>query len=521
MEGAEAFNVGTGPGQTSLLPAYIQSIPWQDGFTFGHGVDAITGYLAQSAVEPFETKPTQIKRSKETFRLLFSDLDLEEEIFASAGIALNIGQVGFSLGGSSALTSKAKVSATSFSILGTYTALFEQFDLAQTYQMTPEANEFATSSPSQFRERYGDYFVAGGQRSSRFTALLTYSSKNILSLNAFSAKMHGRLHELFSVDGSLEWARAASEAGIHVEVEVEMQGYQGDRTPSAPWDASKLIKALSWFKEHEVGVYRIARLHHYSTLNFYISRSVDIPSSVFAKIRNLHHLLSTLAVLAGSCPAHESRQALQREVVSIRENVEIGQATLAVFPPSLRGFLAHAENLHERLRTLHRRYRFIIDLQTQIFTQPKHRITASKNLQHWTYGYLKYRLDSTIKIESTSQRLTVPSTFTIFRREGTLTYSTPTSNRLIVGWEVVSHRVDGHNGSWRKLSRNILLDTSGSITFRSWGFRRVDWELITYHVDASLFNFSTSGNGQLESLHLPDGTIGAQRSTPSRPSTRI
>jgi hypothetical protein len=482
--------------ETSLVPTYIQSVPWQDGFTFGHGngVDAITGYLAPSAVEPFEAKLSQVKRSKESFRLLLNEIDLEEEIAASAGVSLNIDPVGSLFGGSS-LTSKAKVSATSFSILGTYVALFEPFDLARDYKMTTEAIDFARTSPNQFRARYGDYFVAGGQRSSIFTALLMYSSKDVLSLKTFSTKVHGRLHELFTVEGSIQWARAATEANIHVEVEVEMHGYLGEKPPSAPWDTSKIVEALSWFKEHEVGVYRNARLHHYSTLNFDLPRTVYIQYHVFGKIRSLHYLLSALTVLVGSCPEHEDRASLRRQVVYIREEVETRQAELAVDLSTLQGFLGRAEDLRERLQTLHQRYRFILHVQTQVSTQPTIRTVASKNLRHWTYGCLKYHLDSTIRIESTSQRLTVPPTLTIFHREGTLTYSTPASDRLIVGWEVVSHRVDGHNGSWRRLSRNILLDTSGSITFRTRGFRRVDWELITYHVDASLFNFSASVNG--------------------------
>lgn len=479
--------------KASPLPYYIESVPWQGGFAVGHGngVDAITGHLAQSAVQPFEAKLGQIKSSKESFRLLLTEMDLAEEIAASAGVALNIYQVGSSLSGSSVLTSKTKVSATSFSILGTYITLFEPFDIAQSYEMTNEAIKWARKSPNQFRGQFGDYFVAGGQRSSKFTALLVYSSKNVHTLQEFSAKMQGRLQDLFSVEGSIEWSRAAANANIQVEVEVEMQGYIGEGAPSAPWSASKVVEALTWFKEHQVGVYRSARLHHYSTLNcdHELPRSIDIPSSVFGKIRELHHLLATLIALVGSCPECERRPSLQGRVASLRGEVETQQAELAKDISTLQLLLDRAKNLHEELQTLHKQYRFIIEVQAEVSTQPTPRIVASKNLQHWTYGYRNYLLDSTIKIESTSQRFTAGPALTVFRRDGTLAYSTLAHDRLIVGWEVVSHRVDGHNGSWRKLSRNILLDTSGSITFRSWGFRRVDWELIVYHVDASTFNF--------------------------------
>lgn len=482
------------PSEVTALPAYIQRIPWQDGFTIGrgNGVDALTGYLAPSAVLPFEVKLSTAKRSRESFQLLVNESDLETEISANVGVALNIGQIGSSFGGSSTLRSKAKVSATSFSILGLYTASFEPFDLAQCYEMTSEAIDFAETSPGQFRDRYGDYFVAGGERSSTFTALLTYSSTDGLSLQSFSARMRGRLHELFTAEGSANWARSASDASIEVEVDVEMQGYEtdGTPTPSAPWDTSKVVEALSWFKDHEVGVYRTAHLQHYNTLNFKLPRTIKIHSDAFGKIRRLHYLLSTLAVLAGSCPEHEDRSALRRKVVILRQDVEARQEQLAM-DTRTQYFLDNGEELLQSLQTLHRRYRFITDVQARVSTQPAIRIVASKNLHHWTYGYAKYLPDSTIKIESTSQRLTAPSTLTVFRREGTLTYSTPESDRLIVGWEVISHRVDGSNGSWRRLSSNVLLDTSGSITFRSWGSRATDWEFVTYHVDASLFNFSS------------------------------
>jgi hypothetical protein len=202
--------------------------------------------------------------------------------------------------------------------------------------------------------------------------------------------------------------------------------------------------------------------------------------------------LSALTILAGSCPLHEKLDSLREDVRVIREEVNSRQPSLAADRPRLEDFLHRANGLRERLRKLHRRYRFILDVRARLSRQPTNRIVASKNLHHWTYGYRQYSPDSTIEISSTSQRLTLPSSITLLRRESTLTYSTPALDRLIVGWEVVSHRVDGHNGSWRKLSQNMLLDTSGSITFRSWGFRRVDWELIIYHVDASMFSFPCS-----------------------------
>lgn len=482
------------PSEVTPLPAYIQRIPWQDGFTIGrgNGVDALTGFLAPSAVLPFDVKLSTAKRSRESFQLLVNESDLATEISADVGIALNIGQIGSSFGVSSTLLSKAKVSATSFSILGLYTASFEPFDLAQCYEMTSEAIDFARTSPGQFRDRYGDYFVAGGERSSTFTALLTYSSADGLSLQSFSAKMRGRLHELFTVDGSASWARSASEASIEVEVDVEMQGYEtdGKPTPSAPWDTSKVVEALSWFKNHEVGVYRTAHLQHYNTLNFNLPRTIRIHSDAFGKIRRLHYLLSTLAVLAGSCPEHEDRLTLRRKVVILHQDVVARQQQLAM-DTRTQNFLDNGEELLQSLQTLHRRYRFFTDVQARVSTQPATRIEASRNMHHWTFGYLKYPADSTITIESTRQRLTASPTLTVLQREETLKYSTPESDRLIVGWEVISHRVDGHNGSWRRLSSNVLLDTSGSITFRTWGSRGTDWEFVTYHVDASLFNFSS------------------------------
>jgi len=204
------------------------------------------------------------------------------------------------------------------------------------------------------------------------------------------------------------------------------------------------------------------------------------------------------------------RITLQRRVVILHQDIEAWQEQLVV-NSKMQNFLDNGEELLQNLQTLHQRYRFITDVQARVSTQPAIRIVTSKNIRHWTYGYLKYLPNSTIKIESTSQCLTASPTFTIFRCEGTLTYSTPESDRLIVGWEVISHHVDGHNGSWRRLSRNVLLDTSGSITFRLWGLRRIDWELVTYHVDVSLFNFSPAVSSSFNSPNV----VHTQLSTPS------
>jgi hypothetical protein len=237
-----------------------------------------------------------------------------------------------------------------------------------------------------------------------------------------------------------------------------------------------------------------ARLQHYSTLNFNIPRSIPIPGIVFEEIRELHVHLRSIKILSGSCPETEERSSLARETTELCQKVNASQGSLAVDSAMRAGFIATSNGLYGKLDDIHRRYRFRIHVQNHVSSQPTARIVAAKNQKIWSYGFSDYPLDSIIKIETTRDRIPLGPTLSPMRRDRILSYE-GSRDRLVVGWKVISHRMDGHNGSWRRLAKSMLLSHSARVTIRTDRFRGADWELVTYHVEAQLYRFSATGEG--------------------------
>jgi hypothetical protein len=96
--------------QQTLLDQVITGIPWQDGFAFGSGVDAITGGVAGSALKPFTPASNKTKTSHEFYRFIESDRELNLEIGASASGKYNI--QGVTINASTEFLTKIKYSET-------------------------------------------------------------------------------------------------------------------------------------------------------------------------------------------------------------------------------------------------------------------------------------------------------------------------------------------------------------------------------------------------------------------------
>jgi hypothetical protein len=486
----------------------IDSVAWQSGFHFGYGVNAITGELAAQGVENFSVDRPTVKRSKEKIVVLRNEAQLTEAASFSAGSAFNIAPLGVNVGGMGSVMSKVELSATSFSVLATYTSWYETNDLATTYTLQKEAADLARTDQAKFREQYGDYFIAGGRRGSTFIALVIYSSSDATSLKKFETQLTVSNNDMFKADVAAKLDAAASEAQVKVTIETEMQGIGISSTPvGSPGTMRQIVDVLSWFRENEVGTYIYARLHHYSTLQSArnIPKSLSINAQVFEELSHLYSLLFTTRILSGSCPPTETREEVQAQVDALYAQAEGRQNVLATSTIARKHLLDSIQELHRLLRRIHRRYRFWIDIQSIIPMQPQNRRhVAEKNVQHWSWGYKTYPIDTTIDIRATSQPLLLPRSLWPSRRDAIVTANAP-DGHIIVGWEVISHRADGHNGSWRKLSQDFLSSSSGRITFRTKRFRASHWEIIIYHVGDPVF--TSFGSGLLDLHDLPTENI--------------
>ena len=83
----------------------------------------------------------------------------------------------------------------------------------RTTEFTEEAKKLI-SKPADFRRVYGDYFIAGGQRGSRFVAIYVCQASSMENMDKFKAKFKGEAPEVFEAEGSTEFMQSRPQRTI-------------------------------------------------------------------------------------------------------------------------------------------------------------------------------------------------------------------------------------------------------------------------------------------------------------------
>lgn len=463
------------------LTSVIVDIPWSDAFTFGCGVDAITGNSMGSAIVPFLPTPRQIKSSTETYRFVQDESDLLQEIGAAASGSYNI--QGVTVSAKSNYLNKVEFSGVTTSLIATYEATYDGYDEVDRYFLTHTAKNYI-NDPPQFRSMYGDYFVAGAKRVSSFVAVYTCTAQSNEDLNSFKAAIGASAPEVFSAEASASFERKAEEHHVAISVEVVMAGYQG--VPPTATTPAETLKALEWFKEHEQGIYFQAKLYHYSMIDPTYPRTIGIDPQAFVDLRILYLTLWEIRVFYANMPS-----TYQTRYQSDFNNVDIGipanQNVLATDQQKRDDFQRDANLLLSNIKDVLNLMDFYFNVKDLVSTEPKEgqKIEEDASQPSWKYG------------RTGGSGLTVNHTEEQYKQayngpgwnQHTFVFDDPT--KLIVGWEVIANRNDGENGSWMKVVDTILLTSYASVHVTSAYDRDTDWSFRVYYVNAEDYPFGS------------------------------
>lgn len=471
-----------GENQTEL-DQVISNLPWQDAFNFGAGVDAITGSVSGTAIQHFEPIQRTVKTSSEIYRFIQSDSELNREIETSASGKYNI--EGVTVNASAAYLSKIKYSELITTLVAEYESHYDGYDEAETYQFTDAAKKLI-GDPNKFRKSYGDYFVAGGRRSSRFTAVYTCQASSVESMDEFKASFGSEAPEVFSADGSARFVQAAAQHNINISVYLFMEGYQGT-APSGPWTPEKIFEALTGFKANEKGVDLEAKLKHYSTIEPSYPRKIDVTPDVFVELRQLYTKLWDIRSRYASIPGYYQDQ-LKNDYTTLDYGIVSNQEILVSDEAKRSVYQQKADSLMSVLSDITARMDFYFKVKKVVSTEPGNgqEIKEGKGQQTWLYGYSTYSKSNAVVIDST--KLNYSKKGHIGHREHTFEFG-PQGNYLIVGWQVVSNWGDGTNGSWWEATNQILLTDYAAVHVKSQYDRGCDWSLIIYYVAAKDYQF--------------------------------
>ena len=470
----------TGTASTDL-DAVVSGLPWGDAFDYRKGVDAVTGSLMPSALEPAAPVERTVKSSSEHFRFVQTESELDTEIEAAVSGKYNI--EGVTASASAEYLQKIKFSELSLTLVASYRSEYEGYDELQSPQLTAQAKELI-GDPAKFRRQYGDYFVTGGKRGSEFNAVYVCQARSASDMMQFKASVGAETPEVFSADGSTKFMRAASEHSISVSVDLWMNGYEGT-PPGGPWTPEKILEALDWFKQHEKGVHVRAELAHYSALDPRYPRTIDVAPDVFVALRKLYTTVWNVRALYGSCPPAYQKQFTEA-YGDLVDGVTASQTQLATDFELRAGYQKKAENLRAALGRVFERMDFYFMVRAAIGTEPAQgHENEDSSRQSYLYGYTTYTKGDAVTINTDHDHYA--DKWQIGWREHTFDWEH--GDRLIVGWEVVSNWHDGTNGFWRKNSSSILLGHRAEVYVKSAYDRGCDWSLNVSWVDAKDYDF--------------------------------
>lgn len=464
------------PSSTQLTTTVIGQ-PWHPTYRLGLGIDAVTGQLRASAVKPFAVHNSAPMVTSHVYSLVQSESDLSALIASAAKAAYNI--EGITMSASTTFLDRVAVSELSVTLVARARVEGSQYWLASEY-------ELAVTPGSDFRDRYGDYFVAGYRLASSLDVVYECRFRSVNERTAFAARVAAQTPEVLTVDGSTAFEAIAKETSATVSVQVSAHGVGGS-LPSPPeggWDAAQVVTTLlPWFEANQAPDPLDAYLMHYRLLDPQLSGTVPVSPEVFAQLADLYGQFWLVRALVATCPVF-GRPLVEKSCQQLAGLIAANQVTLPEDESKIGELTAQTQSVLDTLHEIDNRQAFASLWVAAALTEPGYGvlIDADKGRVQWNYGFAQGGKPG---ITIDAQRDTATAEWRIGWQEHTFTFDDPT--KIIVGWEVRCLWADGHGGDWRKDCDAVIGSTKASVYVKSDYDRGYAWSISWYYVDAELY----------------------------------
>lgn len=478
----------TAPATTTLNTTVVGQA-WFKEYQLGLGVDAVTGQMRASGVKAFRLKPSQPKTSEFFYSLVQSESDLQTLIAGSASGSYNL--EGVTVSASTEFLNSIAVSELAVTLVAEVRVEDEEYSLAADYQL-------GVTPGSGFRDRYGDYFVAGYRAASSLYAIYQCRFSSAQQRTEFSAKMAAEAPQVMSAAGSAKFEQISKQCSASVSTRIVAQGT--DQLPSPPpsgWTPETIVSVLiPWFNANMRPAPKQVYLEHYRLLDPSIPNVVAINPNVFAQLSFLYDRFWLARALYNACPDFGRRLVADR-FPKLRSRVEAYQASLPDEPQMIEELTNETRSLLDTLREINHRQAFYTRAVAAAKTEPPARENhdADKGVVRWTYGF---QSGDAPGVTVSSQTDTVARDWKIGWQEHVFHFGN--SGRIIVGWNVTCNR-STLGGDWYKISDRIIGRSSGDVYVKSDYDRGFSWTITWYFVEAALY---PAGPWTIDGVHAPE-----------------
>ncbi len=219
--------------QTSLEP-FVSHIPWNDSYRFGYGMDASTGLPAErlQAVAPFTPMSTTLEvptTTKMFLQFINSDSEYEKEV--QTEFSTSFSGYGVTVEASGKYLNNIKYSEKETTLILKYfvkETAPRLFDPTY-YTLSEDAKTYLSQNKDDFRNRYGDYFIAGATYGAQYIATLHIKAKSSEKIKEIETKLQVS-SSLISAGATAEFKQKFREATKDSEVKVVRTTIGGDET---------------------------------------------------------------------------------------------------------------------------------------------------------------------------------------------------------------------------------------------------------------------------------------------------
>lgn len=475
------------PAAKTLLNTTIVGQPWHQDYQLGLGIDAVTGQIRATAVKPFKVQNEPTINPMFTYSLVQSESDIASMISASAQGSYNM--EGVTASASTSYLNELAVSDLSVTLVAEVTVNRSQYSVAPVDQY-----QLAVTPGPDFREKYGDYFVAGYRSSSTLYVMYQCSFSTVEERTEFTASLSASMPEVFTAAGSAAFEKSKSEHHARVHVTVAADSVKGTiPTPPDGWTIQNVLAVLlPWFNQAISPQPIEAYLMHYRVIAPTLSGEVPVSPLTFSKLAFLYDRFWLARARFHTCPTF-GKDLADASYKELEKKVEAYQASL----PDDDNMI---EELTNKTNELLGTFTGILNRQT-FYTQamaaarnepaPGQNFNADLGTVRWNFGFNASNLAG---VTIASRTDSIQEDWRIGWREHTFNFRD--STKLIVGWDVTCNWTDGTGGDWHKVTDQIIGSGSADVYVKSDYDRGYSWTVVWYFVDALLYP-SNPGEGKL------------------------
>lgn len=448
----------------------VIKIPFIEGMVPGMGVEAITGRLCPPAVMKFNLSADVIRRDEElTYKLLQSLEDFASSFETSAAATFNL--FGVDVSAKASYLKELKYQKNSLYIEAAKIVTFRP--LGRTAFVLASASDYALSEEAKqmpvekFREKHGDYFVAGYVSRATFRAILSCFASDTKSNEAFAAEINAQKPDVFSAEGRLKMTQIASRHNVDIRCYIAMTGVEGG-SRSESTALTEIEPKLKMFTETAVGEPEEAVLYHHTLAGANIPAKLEIDPDAMMRIAELYSKSHTAPVLLNGCPAKYKRD-LEKKLQELQGRIQTRKDQLPHDPALLNKIYDEFEAWWTEMQTFYAYHALYVEVSAR---------KAHQGLRPVDYH------DPLVSITE------------IFRQRQNKPYTSPgwqqadwkyaDRGKTIVGYEFIPRK---SNNGGISVTEGGLLKSSMSVHARSDYDRGIDWEVVLYGVDSKWMQF--------------------------------